>query len=462
MPLTAIAFWLVYVSGLCAAVVCPAVGVALYILVYHLHPEAQWWGESVAASGIRTSLTVAAFTALGTLLRRPRSAGGATQFPAPYVLMLALVAYALLTVTWADLTWPDTLATAEKIVKIAIFVFILIRCVRKPEHYCLALLAWIVGVAFLGYQAWGGVGVRMSGRLAIGVGGPDFAESSDLSVHMVASLPLIGAMFFTLRAWLGRGFALLAGALAVNAAILTRTRNALFGLAAITVVAVLQLPKRQRVKGCLGILAGYLLAAQLADPGWWERMKTILDYQQNASAMQRITYWKAAIDMVAQNPAGIGLGQFQLRVQDYTPEDRSRHSAHNTLMTCLAELGIPGAFLFVALVVISLWRLNKLRRWKDVPTEVVVHLGPGLPRVRFHLGWYAMALQAALVGYLACGMFTTRLWAEGFWILVGLACSLNNVAQELRAAAGRPAEGARACDGQGLSPQPLPGACSAT
>jgi putative inorganic carbon (HCO3(-)) transporter len=454
MPLTAIAFWLVYLGGLCAALVYPAAGVALYILVYHLHPETEWWGDSVAAAGIRTSLTVAVFTMLGILARRPRFARGAKQFPLPYALMLALVGYALLTVTWADLNWPDTLHFAEKIVKMAIFVFILIRCVRKPEHYYLAMLAWIVGVAFLGYQAWGGVGTRAGGRLAVGVGGPDFAESSELCTHLVASLPLIGALFFTSRTWLGSGFALLTGALAVNAIIMTRTRNALFGLAAITIVTVLRLPRRYRIKGCLSIAVGYLLAVQLTDPGWWQRMKTVENYQQNASAMQRITYWKAALDMVAHNPAGIGLGQFELRIQDYTPEDRNRHSAHNTLMTCLAELGLPGGLLFLALLVVSWRRLTKLRKCNDFPAEVVVRICPGLPRVRLHIGWCAAALQAALVGFIACGMFTTRLWAEGFWILVGLGCCLQNVAQEMHAAAEPATEPVRPWEGPLFSPAP--------
>jgi hypothetical protein len=44
-----------------------------------------------------------------------------------------------------------------------------------------------------------------------------------------------------------------------------------------------------------------------------------------------------------------------------------------------------------------------------------------------------MALRAGLCGYLACGMFTTRIWAEDFWILVGLACCLQNVAAKVRA-----------------------------
>ena len=43
-----------------------------------------------------------------------------------------------------------------------------------------------------------------------------------------------------------------------------------------------------------------------------------------------------------------------------------------------------------------------------------------------------MALQASLVGYAAGGVFTTRLWTEGFWILIGLSCCLVNVALKIK------------------------------
>ena len=72
MSLTAIGFWLLYISGVGAALLTPLAGVLLYILVYHLNPEYQWWGESVRATGLRTSMTVIVAIAIGLALRWPR------------------------------------------------------------------------------------------------------------------------------------------------------------------------------------------------------------------------------------------------------------------------------------------------------------------------------------------------------------------------------------------------------
>ena len=51
MSITAAAFWVTYIIGTCVAVAMPATGVALYVLVYHLNPEFQWWGESIRRCG---------------------------------------------------------------------------------------------------------------------------------------------------------------------------------------------------------------------------------------------------------------------------------------------------------------------------------------------------------------------------------------------------------------------------
>ena len=42
-----------------------------------------------------------------------------------------------------------------------------------------------------------------------------------------------------------------------------------------------------------------------------------------------------------------------------------------------------------------------------------------------------MALRAGLAGYLACAMFTTRLWAEDLWILLGLSICLGSASDHV-------------------------------
>jgi O-antigen ligase len=431
MYLTAAAFWLMYVGGVCAALVNPLAGVLVYIVVYHMNPEMQWWGESVRALQLRTSLIAALAAGTGLLIRWPRLEHGAKQFPAPFVLALLFGIIALASSTWAIDQTERGDYQAEKFVKILIMLFILIRCVRRPLHYQLVILAWIVGVAYVGYEANGGAGHAVGGRLTSGVGGPDFAESSGLATHLVATLPLIGAVFFMARSWWGRLFALATGALAVNTLVMTRTRNALAGLAVIVITGVLSLPRGYRLKGLAAVVAGTLLAVQLTDAGWWRRMQTVFE-GPNEAIPQRLLLWKAALQISSDYPLGIGLGNFHQVVMDYVPELGIPRSAHNTLLACLAELGWLGLALFLAVIGSSLVRLAQTRyaaRTLPASVDVLAYRW----RMRFHLGWHAMALRTSLLGYLACAFFTTRLFCEDLWLLIGLTICLWNVSRQLSA-----------------------------
>ena len=431
MSLTAIGFWLLYTVGVGAALVMPLMGVLLYILIYHFNPENQWWGETIRATGLRTSMTVAAATVIGILLRWPRFQAGARQFPLPVLISIGILLLALASMTWGYGASDRGAYQVEKFAKIVIFVLILIRCVREPHHYHFVIVAWICGLAYIGYQAWGNAGGFAAGRLTRGVGGPDFADSSGLAVHLVASLPLIGAMFFMARRWWSRGLILIAGALTVNTIVMTRTRNVIAGLSAMSIIAVLSLPRGYRRKGFLAICVGALLAVQLVDPHWWERMATIGRYTEDQAAMRRLAYWSAAVRMVGDYPLGIGIGNFHDVVRGYAPGLQIARSAHSSYFVCLAELGYLGIMLLMFLLVVVLQRLNRVRQEANRMNSEVV-FGIGRRKARFHLGWHAMAMQASLVAYAAGGVFTTRLWTEGFWILVGLSCCLVNVALRIK------------------------------
>jgi O-antigen ligase len=428
MSLTELAFWIAYVAGTGAAVFNPAAGVALYVVVYHLNPEYQWWGTGLRALGLRTSLTVAAAIAIGILVRRPRLLHGARQFPLAMILAILLGIIAAGTLVWGLGTVERSEYQAVKFAKLLVLLLILIRCIRTPTQYHAVILAWLLGVLYLGYQAQGGAGHTEVGRLTGGIGGPDFTDSSGLAVHLVATLPLVGAVFFMARTWWGRAFALVTGALAVNTIIMTRTRNVLVGLAGLAVVSVLSLPRGYRVKGLAAVVVGTLLAVQLTDPAWWQRMSTVNTYQQDPAITNRFVYWRAALQMARDYPFGIGLGNFHYKVMEYVPGLTITRSAHNTLLTCLAELGWLGLLLFLGVLGVTLTRLTQVRRMAlELPEHAQIRFYRWT--TRFHLGWHATALRMALVGYLGCALFTTRLFAEDLWLLLGLAACLHNVAK---------------------------------
>lgn len=439
MPLTVVVFWLAYCSGVAAAVFNPLIGVVLYVLVYHLNPETQWWGSSVQTLGLRTSFTVALATSIGIAIRWPRLEHGARQFPLPYALALFLGLLALGSLAWGVGVTDRSYFQLEKYVKLLVFLAILIRCVSKPVHYHAVIMSWLIGVLYLGYEAQGGIGARLGGRLSGGLGGPDFAESSGMAAHLVATLPLIGAMFFMARTWWGRLFALGTGAFAVNLLILTRTRNALAGLVPMAFACVLSLPRGYRLKGVFGVIIGALLAVHLTDAGWWQRMETLADYRNDASAAMRLSFWKAAVQMVFDYPLGIGLGNFHYSSMDYVPGLSAVRSAHSTFFSCLAELGWLGFFVFLGILFVTLRRLSRNRAIARTMPEML-EITPLGRRTRFHLGWHAVALRAGLVGYLGCGLFTTRLWAEDLWLLIGLAACLDNVSKYMVAQSEQRAE----------------------
>lgn len=460
MSLTAIAFLVVYLGGICAALFNPVAGIVLYFLVYHIHPETQWWGSSVNILGSRLSFTVALATGVGMLVRQPRLPAGARQFPLAFTLAILFGLMAVSSLTWGVASTERGAYQAEKFAKILIFLFILIRCVQTPRHYQTVLVAWLAGVLYIGYQAFGGAGISVHGRLNTGLGGPDFSESSDLAVHLVATLPLLGAMFFIFRSWFSRLFVLVTGALTVNTLIMTRTRNVVAGLALMGLACVLALPRGYRLKGIAAVVVGAFLAVQLTDPAWWNRMSTITQYEEDPSAIGRLAYWRAAVEMANDHPFGIGLGNFHQTVMEYIPGLREVRGAHSTPMACLAELGWPGLFLFCVINAIVIWRLGQVRK--------IAH---GLPdfidinyyrwRTRFHLAWHATALRAALLGYLGCGLFTTRLFSEDYWLLIGMAMCLTNVAAALQAEQEQPetteAETTEPLKWPGTPAIPLPG-----
>lgn len=426
MSLTAVVFWVLYASGIAGALMNPVIGVLLYILVYHVNPETQWWGASF--QGMRTSFIVALATALGIFLHQPRFERVGRQMSTAIALAIGLFALAGLSTTWGYGFSSRGAYQIEKFFKVIIFVLMLVRCVRHPSDYHLAIMAWISGVAYLGYQSWGSVGTIAGGRLTGGLGGPDFAESSGLSVHLVASLPLIGVMMFQMRRWWWMLAYAFVGALTVNTIILTRTRNAIVGLAAMGFMTIWWLPKGYRWRGMLTLVVGLVVALQLTDNGWWDRMNTITEFSEDSSAANRLAFWSASLEMVADHPLGIGVGNFHHVIQDYIPGLQITRSAHNTYITCVAELGVIGLIIYLIIILSSLTRLARVQRLAT-QASLDLHISAGSWPTRFHLGWHAMGLRCAIVGYCACGLFTTRLWTEGFWMLIGLATALSNAAE---------------------------------
>ncbi|MCH8878661.1 MAG: O-antigen ligase family protein [Planctomycetes bacterium] len=429
MSLTEIIFWFVFIGGGVGAMFNPTYGILVYILVYHLNPEAQWWGANVRALELRTSFVIALTTTIGVLINWKRFNRPEKQFPIMYVMMLAFLAYCLFTFMSGLQPIADGFGRAriDKLMRISIFVFLLIRIIRTMRQYRWLLWSWMAGTIYIGYEAWSGVGGNESGRLSSYLGGADFNQSSGLAAHMVPMTAIAGFLFFSSRSKRAKFFALLAAAFAINTIILTRTRNAVPGMIVLVIVGLIRLPRGLRIKCLVGMLIGLACAAQLTDKGWWARMATLKNPNQDASIVRRYDYWQAAVEMAADYPWGIGIGQFRNFVPIYVEDLDVGRSAHSTYFQCLAELGYPGLFLYLLVIATSFYHFERARRvgrgWRALQLS-----HPDLAQEQREIHLLATANEVAVCGFLVCAAFTSRLWVEGLWVLMAMSCCLRNIA----------------------------------
>jgi O-antigen ligase len=195
----------------------------------------------------------------------------------------------------------------------------------------------------------------------------------------------------------------------------------LAGLAVLAIAAIPRLPRGYRLKGVAAVIAGTVLAVQLTDPGWWERMRSLGPASGDAAITTRLAYWHASLRMVADYPLGIGIGNYHDAVRSYLPELGVSRSAHSTYHECLAELGYAGFALFALAILAAFIELRTASRLADRGTDG----GVETPALR----WQALAIDGALAAYLGCALFVTRFFSEDLWLLVGMACCAANVAR---------------------------------
>lgn len=124
---------------------------------------------------------------------------------------------------------------------------------------------------------------------------------------------------------------------------------------------------------------------------------------QSNSAQHRVDMWMQGVEMVEQNPIlGIGRGNFS----SYT----GSLIAHNSAIENMGEMGLPGLFLWVALIYFA---------FKNI--FVFSSLTSDLAQKS-----YVKGLALCLVGYLISSMFVT-LEEETFYFLLAMSASLGRM-----------------------------------
>jgi O-antigen ligase len=267
------------------------------------------------------------------------------------------------------------------------------------------------------------------------LGGLVFYDANDFALVMVCTIPF--AIYF-----LGKGHkrshriaALITLTSILTAMVKSGSRGGFIGLIAVMLYVLLRyraIPSRVRLAVTV---AGVALFLGFASDKYWTSMGTILhpesDYNYNDN-VGRVEVWKRGVGYMLHNPiVGVGVSAYPVAeggsdlARSLAAQGRGFKwsVAHNSFLETGAELGIPGALVFISILVVTgvgLTRISPRGRW-----------APWISRREMAL---AQMLIGALFGFAVAGFFVSAEYFAYLYFLLGLSVGLMKVIR-LRAGA---------------------------
>ena len=330
MPFRIIVVLLGAIGGAITAAVSPYLGLLMLLFLNFGRPQDD--RPNVEPLHIPMTITVAVL--VGVLFRLGRSM---PAFLAAVKKLRIILLFYVLMVASAALHWTELssnrvsdfttlmclcvltlmLVTTEKqlrgYINMMLFsgFYVVVRVLRNPSK----IVEHIAGEAYE--------------RAAIAKGGTVFGNSNYLALFMVLTIFLsITMMSFYRKLWQRILLMSLVGG-AGYVFFQANSRGASLALAAGTLV--LWLLSKKKLKAAVALVVLLSVAAALAPDSYWSRLSTVANYQEDASANDRLYLWNIALGLIPAHPVfGIGPDNFPL----YAP-----NTPHNAYLQVGCEIG---------------------------------------------------------------------------------------------------------------------------
>lgn len=409
----------------------PYLGVLMWSWIGYMNPHRLTWSF---AYSFPFAQVIGVATLVGLLFSREPK-----RIPWNGVSVLLLILTLWMAVTTLFALYPgsawDQLA---KVLKIQVMVFVTMMVVNSEDR--IRGLVWVIALSLGFYGIKGGLfAVRTGGEYTVmGPAQTFIGGNTALALALIMALPLLRFLHLTAeRTWLRWG---LAGAMVLTglAIIATYSRGAF--LAAACMLVFLWLKSRYKVALALALLILVPVGLGFMPQKYFDRLETIVHYQQDDSAQGRLDAWAFATRMALHRPAvGGGFRSFtpesyQRFAPDITRDNDRYQGAHSIWFEMLGAHGFVGLGLFLALG-LTAWRMASriIRRARDWP----------------ELKWagdLAAMIQVSLVGYAAAGTFLGLAYFDFYYHLLAILVILQD--RLVQAEAGPEPAGSRLRPGQ--------------
>lgn len=377
----------------------PFWGLLIYLMLLYIRPQ-----EFVGALRAQPIMLAMAVTVLGTLLVHN------ALMKKPFIVfdmrqgLYMTVFFALIPLSQLQrLYLTGARDSFDAFLPVFLMFFMIVNLVRtfpQLKKTFLLLLYMTIFLALNGIlQYWRGFDIAgqtmYEGRIRwIGI----FEDPNDLGLTLLAFTPFaVLSVIRERQTIIKRGIWVLVTLVLIYALYLTNSRGTFLGL-----LAVLGWLLARRWGPVRGLAVASVLAAVLfvAGPSRFAEISA-----EEASASGRIDAWATGLNLLKWRPVlGVGFGDFI---------EHHHLTAHNSVVLCMAELGLVGLFVWLMMIVSSFE--ESLR---------VESAGAGT-----EYAFYAEVVQSSLIGFFSAAFFLSRTYNEVLFILVALAALLSYFAR---------------------------------
>ena len=391
----------------------PYIGALAWVVFGIMNPHRLTWGP---AYSFQFSLIIAIVTILGMFFTRDhrKIKGGA-----PGIILIGFTMWICFTAFFPFYPEPAN-AYLERVMKIFVMTGVLMLLLHTRRH--VELLVWMIVLSLGFYGIKGGLFMMRSGGqyMVMGPDGGIMEGNNALGVGLVVIIPLMMFLRQQLHSkWLRLG--LFAGmALCAISVLGTYSRGAF--LAVFAMGCVLLYRSTHKIWALIAVMVFALVAVPAMPDHWTDRMNSLRNYEQDVSAMSRITAWQTAFN-IAQDRFPMG-GGFEWHGPEtsakYSPNPSNQYVAHSIYFQVLGSQGFVGLGFFLLFWMLVWLQCNWIRRKTHGHKEV---------RWAFLL---ASMTQVSLVGYAVGGAFLDiAFWDLPYYLYAAVAVTQYVVRKEV-------------------------------
>jgi O-antigen ligase len=326
-------------------------------------------------------------------------------------------------------TWPggSFAVFSELFIKIVIILVVMINTLTTPERIQRVIVLLTLGASYVATRAVidyvRGVNLVEGNRIGGAISGL-FGNPNDMALNLVTFLPLAIAVGLRREHRALRLVALCGIPFIAAAIIFTKSRGGLLGLLAMLAVLLFQM-RRLRPALAVIILTAGLATLPVLPTTFTERMSSIFNPEQDPTGSReaRKTLLREGFATFLAHPfTGVGAGQFQNYGTD--GQQPSWRQTHNAPLQVAAELGIVGLAVFLFL----LWTAFKACRIALRAVRESRGTNRMDPKRAAWIELNAAMTLAALTGWFVAAMFASVAYYWTFYLLLGVAASIRDVA----------------------------------